>query len=558
MHRLDPRGKRWMIFICGFLAVGFVAVLPAAAQETLFETTWVRGRVLSAYGPVENARVRVPGSATMVLTEGLGGFALEAAHPIGYAPRITAGKEGWFNNGRYASPGGTDITLYPVPLADNPNYVFTSPVQCAQCHTKVTQYYDRAKMAHTTSNPLVMQFYYGTDAMNRPDHGPGYKLDFPDSGGNCISCHAPSIAAANPVSWDMQDALTSPRSEWDGVSCDYCHKIQHVIEDDRTPSRFRADQVRLQGRSYLEFGPYDDVAVPPMAASYNPLFDSGRLCAVCHSHIKPLPKGKTWDWRKVYSAKEWKGFGLTGDSVIPIQTTYQEWRMWQAGLAPNDPNKGKKCEDCHMSWRKDMLPYDHYIVDNGARAMWGTYRSPKTIHPHQFDGGTETQLKTAMGLEIDGKVKGKVLTLKVLVTNTDAGHWIPTGETMRSVMLIVHATGEDGKPLKLIKGDRLPAWAGVGSPAVGDDAGLPGSVFARVLTDAKGTPNVPFWRATAVLSDTRIRPKTTVTKVFEFALNRPDEEPDAEADLVYRPVFRPLAESKKWVVNDITIARKAW
>jgi hypothetical protein len=27
-----------------------------------------------------------------------------------------------------------------------------------------------------------------------------------------------------------------------------------------------------------------------------------------------------------------------------------------------------------MSWRKDMLPYDNYVVDGMARRMWGTYR----------------------------------------------------------------------------------------------------------------------------------------------------------------------------------------
>jgi hypothetical protein len=559
MHRVNPFGKRRIFFLCGLLALGLAVGQPATSAEGFTRISSVRGRVVSSYGPVEDARVRVSGSETVVLTDSLGGFELEAAHFIGLTPRITAGKEGWFNNGRYVSAGrGTEIALYPVPRADNPDYVFVPPIQCAQCHTKVTQYYDRTKMAHTTSNPLVMQYYYGTDALNRPGHGPGYKLDFPGSGGDCISCHAPSIAAATPPSRDMQDALNSPRSEWDGISCDYCHKIQRVVADDSTPSRFRADQVRLRGRSYLEFGPYDDVAVPPMAASYNPLFDSGRLCAVCHSHIQPLAKGKTWDHSKVYSDAEWKGFGLTGHAVIPVQTTYQEWKMWQSGLSAKDPNKGKKCQDCHLSWRKDMLPYDNYIVDNQARQMWGANRSPKTIHPHQFDGGTETQLKTAMALEIEGKVEGKIFTIKVHVTNTDAGHWIPTGETMRSVMLIVRATGENGKPLKLIKGERLPDWAGVGNPLVGNDAGLPGSVFGRVLTDAKGTPNVPFWRATAVVSDTRVRPKSTVTKVYQFALNSPDEEPNAEAGLVYRPVFRPLAKSKNWLIDDITIAKKAW
>ena len=45
----------------------------------------------------------------------------------------------------------------------------------------------------------------------------------------------------------------------------------------------------------------------------------------------------------------------------------------------DEQNKGKKCQDCHMSWRKEMLPYDNYIVDGGARRMWGSYRSARNI-----------------------------------------------------------------------------------------------------------------------------------------------------------------------------------
>ena len=29
--------------------------------------------------------------------------------------------------------------------------------------------------------------------------------------------------------------------------------------------------------------------------------------------------------------------------------SYEEW---QGGLPDNDPNKGKKCQQCHMSWQK--------------------------------------------------------------------------------------------------------------------------------------------------------------------------------------------------------------
>jgi hypothetical protein len=211
-----------------------------------------------------------------------------------------------------------------------------------------------------------------------------------------------------------------------------------------------------------------------------------------------------------------------------------------------------------MSWRKEMLPYDNYVIDGQARQMWGTYRSPTNIRPHQFDGGTETQLKTALSLELEGKTADKILTINVFITNTNGGHWVPTGETMRSVMLLLKVTDSNGKPLELKKGSRLPDWAGIGDVEKGNYAGLPGAAFARVLGDDRGNQQVPFWQATRIVSDTRIRPKTTVRLRFEYALEDPADEPTAEASLIYRPVIRPWAQIKNWLAEDIIIASSVW
>jgi hypothetical protein len=211
-----------------------------------------------------------------------------------------------------------------------------------------------------------------------------------------------------------------------------------------------------------------------------------------------------------------------------------------------------------MSWRKEMLPYDNYVVDGMARNMWGTRRSAQNINPHHFQGGTETQLKTALSMELQGEIEGRKLSINVYITNTNGGHWVPTGETMRSIMLLVQATDSKGKPLKMIEGDRLPDWAGKGTAEDGDYAGLPGAVFARVLQDDDGNIHVPFWRATRIASDTRIRQKSTANLKFVFALDDPEDEPTAEAKLIYRPVIRPWAKKKNWPVKDILIISKVW
>jgi hypothetical protein len=541
----------------------FASIGAAQVQAADQAVKVIRGRVTSTYGPVENARVRIKGQEAYTLTDRQGRYELEAALRPGSRLVVTAGKEGWFNNGQQVDGSGRvrDIVLNPIYLDDRPDYRFISPVTCSRCHVNLTRYYDQSKMAHTTSNPKVLDMYYGTDALLRKGVGPGYRLDNPRDDGNCTVCHAPSVAGGIPWSQDLNDVLRSPRTEWDGISCDYCHKVRKIVKDNTKPSGRTAileRQSPARGNSILVLGPYDDVVVPPMAASYNPVFDKGQFCSVCHSHSKKLAKGQNWDPGNVYSTAEWEGFDLAGKDYLPIQTTYQEWKQWQDQLPADDTNKGKKCQDCHMSWRKEMLPYDNYVIDGHARDMWGTYRSPKDIRPHHFDGGTETQLKTALSLELEGETDGNRLVVNAYITNTNGGHWVPTGETMRSVMLLLKVTDSSGKPLKLKTGSRLPDWAGKGSVETGNYAGLAGAAFARVLGDDQGNLHVPFWQATRVVSDTRIRPKKSVELRFEYELEDPEDEPTAEASLIYRPVIRPWARIKNWQADDILITSSVW
>jgi len=565
MQKISKKFVFWGLPLIMAVAVAGYYLLngSANAADANSPAATIRGRVTSIYGPVENARVRIIGQESFTLTDRQGRYELKTTPSPGERLIVTAGKEGWFNNGQIANFAGPtrNIFLNPVYLADRANYRFISPVTCSQCHVKLTRYYDQSKMAHTTSNPKVLNMYYGTDAFNRPGVGLGYKLDNPKSDGNCTTCHAPSAAGAIPASQDLIDVLRSPWTEWDGISCDYCHKVRKVIKDKTRPSQSIAVQERqtpVQGNSILVFGPYDDVIAPPMAASYNPVFDQGQFCSLCHSQTKTLESGRIWDSSKIYSDAERQAFGLKDRATLPIQTTFQEWKQWQDQLPADDANKGKKCQDCHMSWRKEMLPYDNYIVDGNARNMWGNFRLPENIHPHHFDGGTETQLKTALALELEGEVSGDKLTINAYITNTNGGHWVPTGETIRSVMLLLKATDSNGKPLKLIKGSTLPDWTGKGDVKTGHYAGLPGAVFARVLGDDKGNLNVPFWQATRIVSDTRIRPKKTVTFTFEFQMEDPKDEPAAEASLLYRPAFKSLATIKSWDVEDILITSSVW
>jgi hypothetical protein len=96
--------------------------------------------------------------------------------------------------------------------------------------------------------------------------------------------------------------------------------------------------------------------------------------------------------------------------------------------------------------------------------------------------------------------------------------------------------------------------------AVGDDArlaGAPGLGFAKVNIAADGTPNVPFWRATDVVSDNRIAPDETQRAEHRFVV-----PPGAtgsvrvRARLLYRRAFVDLAAQRGWDGNE-TLAREA-
>ncbi len=543
------------------LLLGFIPVFAASPQPDPAPGLQLHGSVISGYGPVGGARVRIRGSKNFTLTDSHGRYTLFAPHPDS-SLIVTAGKENWFNNGYQfpADPELGPINLYPVPLEDNPNYRFISPQQCAQCHNTLARYWDQSKMAHTTSNPLVVQMYDGSSMLG-VSADPGFKLDRPAETGKCAVCHAPSAAVSAWAGKDLNEILRTRQTEWDGVSCDYCHKIDKVIKDDTSPGRMKPLFRRSRpprGNSILVFGPYDDVVNQFMAASYASVQEKSVFCAPCHGHFETTADRKPWDHDKVYTKAQWQGFGLTKDTDLPVQTTYQEWRLWQNNLPKDSGDRGKTCQSCHMSWRKDMLPYDEYIVDGRARSMAGVKRDPSTITPHLFEGSTETQLKTALSVDIQAESKEKTLTVQVHVTNIGAGHWVPTGETMRSIMLVVKATDSKGAALKMIDGPKLPDWAGKGPMDKGNYAGLPGTVFARVLRDEKNNLNVPFWKAVAVASDTRIPPKSTVTEVFHFSLADANDEPAVEAHLIYRPTFKAWALAKGWADRDIEMTSASW
>ena len=100
-----------------FSGIYLLTELDAAQTESgNYVGPTLSGRVVSQFGPVENARVRIAGDESYTLTDRQGHYTLKTAHVSADKVIVKAGKESWFNNGRmaYASGRAGDISINPL------------------------------------------------------------------------------------------------------------------------------------------------------------------------------------------------------------------------------------------------------------------------------------------------------------------------------------------------------------------------------------------------------------------------------------------------------------
>jgi len=250
--------------------------------------------------PVEGATVRIQTTHTSTLSDAKGIFLL-AGMKDKQAVTISAWKEGYYcaKMEQVIPPlAGLSLTLRLYQTNDNPAYEWVPPISdnsCYSCKPGVTQVWlDNDAHGKSAQNARFLSIFLGTDLKgnpspltkyastkdygrlplppdpNKPYYGPGYRLDFPDSSGNCSACHLPGAAMASPLHTDptIVEGVDSF-----GIHCDFCHKIADVPLDPVTrlpyPNMpgvlsmdvrrpFSEDEERYQ----LFFGTFDDDNVP--------------------------------------------------------------------------------------------------------------------------------------------------------------------------------------------------------------------------------------------------------------------------------------------------------
>lgn len=555
----------WRRFAVGLILLALVA--GTAAILTRAQSQTVSGVVRDASGgPLSGAVVRERGGSAFVMTGSDGTFRLPVS---GRDAQVTAWAPGHYVGGGSAAdfiarPGFT-LELRPHPVTDNPDYAFISPVldmdnpsACAHCHRErsganggVMPVDEWLRDAHSGAavNPRFLSLYNGTaldgrrgaltqyrfdpgagvdvpvaPSLGQDAVGPGFRLDFPDDAGSCAACHAPLLVLADGYAADPNHAAGVAA---EGVTCDFCHKISDVrlrpdgLPDPGLPGVLSLALLRPPDGQQVFIGPYDDT---PGDDIFSALQTESQVCAACHS-------GQFWD--------------------VKIYDSFGEW----LASPYSDPISGQTCQDCHMppagvTAFVQLPPDDPSVIPP---------RDPATIFSHRMPGAADVDLLQATAtLNLQAERSGDQVRVRVRVTNSGAGHHIPTDSPLRNMILLVRAIDADGRPLTQTAGPVIPEWGGVGDPADGYYAGQAGVLYAKILADAftGETPSAAYWRPTRLVSDNRIAALDYDTSVYTFAIPAAASGVTVEARLIFRRAFIDLMRLKGWDTPDILMEQQ--
>jgi len=509
-----------------------IVALPLAGQ--------VSGTVLdSTTGvPIGEARVTLQATVQHTTAASDGSFNLANVNGIGLV--IAGAKKGYYNQSVTVTTPATNVTisLDPVPRSDDPNYNLMSPFQCASCHDSQFQQWDTSRMASTGLNSWVYDLFDGTGTVG----GSGGFVYTEDSvhavdepSGSCASCHQPEGWLANP--FQPLDPLSgSPTdAQLRGVSCEACHKIADVDVAQIDATGFIAGAVTVtrpdssglvEQVMYGLLGDVDFVISNVMRGSFQPQL-AAEVCAVCHEYNNDPDHDNDFN----------------ESSSIPAQETYSEWQNSPYG-DPNDPLY-QSCVDCHM------LPFSSVPIEACQAIFPALLRDPSTVHGHDIQGTSATYLQNAVTLTMNTQQVGSQLQVEVEIFNDQTGHSVPTGVTLRNMILRITASDSVGNSLVQISGDTIHDLGGIGDPTLGNFAGLPGKLFAKINQDAAGNQGIVFTEATSISSDNRIIALSTDTTSVSFDVSGLNDDVTVQSRLIYRRAPKYMVDAKNWTIGGL-------
>jgi len=368
-------------------------------------------------------------------------------------------------------------------LPEVPSSKFSSAETCL-CHNTFKPQWSASMHSKALADPI---YTFKRDKGDRETNGAVGKF--------CDACHAPVAIMAGE---DTLKVESLPAQSREGVGCEFCHQVSgSTAPIGNTSVEVTPDGVR---RAQLK----DAMEMHPVA--YSKFHTTAEFCGNCHNVNHPF-------------------------NGLVLEATYTEWK--------NSPyaKEGIVCQDSHMT------PGVGPTVNPDSAAAGAPSRDH--IFNMTFAGGNvglgdsksaEERLKGAATLDIavsDIVSTGSKTTAVVTVTNSAAGHYLPTGLTdVRQMWLVVTATTGSGAVKELFRRD-----------------------FGTILADDKGNAPVDIWFATKVKSDDRIPPKESITEKIAFT-QEDAKATTVEAALYYRSVSPEIAREANVDIPTTTMASK--
>lgn len=357
---------------------------------------------------------------------------------------------------------------------------YHEPQVCGMCHPLQLEQWTGTMHARSTEDPFYLRIVRLASE------------DMPGIEGFCENCHSPIavLTGADP----LQPGELTGAARY-GLSCDFCHTVsgyEHLGN---------AGYVSTPGD--VKRGPFG--GQPPIfhSVELSPLHDSAEFCGICHDVAHPA-------------------------NGLVLEGTYSEF------INGPYPAEGYKCQTCHMT--PGLTEFEAFP----AASANGAEERPH-IWTHWFVGAN-AWITELLGDEQPGQIARERLSraatveigpvdagagqryFEVEVTNSGAGHMLPTGVTEeRQIWLEVEVFSA---------ADELLAHFGAVDDhgRIADDTLILGTVFA----DADGQPTHKLWRAESIISDRRIPPRGTDRQAYHVSVGDGPEPALIHARLWYR------------------------
>lgn len=478
----------------------------------------VSGQVVDDQGSIAGAHVRVRATENLVFSDHEGQFILEDLSE-NFPIEVTAWFSGYYISSTLVTPtvGGLEIILRPYHLSDHATYTWTSPISgtsdsaCGRCHPAIIRRWQKNAHGQAISNPRFFSMYEGKNLSGTATVDPGYLLDFPETAGNCANCHGPGASVDGYLTTRMdkvRDQVTA------GIHCDFCHKVGGIYINPvdksvypNVPGVQSLNVLRPPPGDNIFFGPYDDIPDPD---TYLPVMKQSQYCAPCHQ------------------------FSFWGTTIYE---SYSEW------LSSPYAKAGVSCQECHMPPSGDV-----YFADPKEG---GLPHPPEQIRAHfQLGASDEDLFSGTVDMSLDLEQSYSLLKVTVTITNSGAGHHVPTDHPGRHMILNLNVQNDNGMSLQQIGGSVIPDWGG-------EQAGDPGTIFAKVLRDINSGefPTVNYWKPTQIVTDNRIAALTSDISTYYFYLPEGTRQANVEVELIFRRLFAATAQEKGWSDPDFSMSQ---